>query len=227
MRNFLTAVCLCAALFSCKRGAERPAALPGPQPEVAAEVPDTVFSSEPLPEAVVNRIMGVSYPENGAQVALDELRYLRLSYVGYDGDVRTGEMICNRLVADDLTDIFRKLYLAGYQIERMELVDVFGADDETSMRANNTSCFNDRNVKGQTTVSRHAFGMAVDVNPLQNPQVRTREVLPSAAVSYADRSRDFPHKISKEDLCYKLFRSHGFHWGGSWMRSKDYQHFYK
>lgn len=99
------------------------------------------------------------------------------------------------------------------------------------MEANNTSCFNYRVVDGTSSLSRHAYGLAVDINPLYNPYVTypngKRRVSPAASEIYADRSLDFPAKIDKNDLCYQLFTEHGFTWGGNWKTMKDYQHFQK
>ena len=104
----------------------------------------------------------------------------------------------------------------------------FGASDDASMLADNTSCFNYRLVPGQGNLSRHALGMAVDVNPFENPYIDTKGVIrPPEAAEFVDRSRDFPHKIDRQDLCCRLFLEHGFMWGGGWARSKDYQHFQK
>ncbi len=99
------------------------------------------------------------------------------------------------------------------------------------MADNNTSCFNYRTVSGKSKLSNHSYGCAIDINPLYNPYVRTRDgkvlVSPQNAGEYADRSADFPYKIDREDLCYRLFTEHGFEWGGAWNSSKDYQHFEK
>jgi hypothetical protein len=113
----------------------------------------------------------------------------------------------------------------------MVLIDEYDADDEASMRANNTSAFNFRKSSGMRTLSKHSTGMAIDINPLYNPLVKHREgrtkVYPSTAVPYIDRTQDFPYKIVKGDLCYRLFKKYGFSWGGDWKSSKDYQHFEK
>ena len=99
------------------------------------------------------------------------------------------------------------------------------------MADNNTSCFNYRTVPGKSKLSNHSYGRAIDINPLYNPYVRTKDgkvlVSPQNAEEYADRSADFPYKIDREDLCYQLFTEHGFEWGGAWNSSKDYQHFEK
>lgn len=114
----------------------------------------------------------------------------------------------------------------------MVLVDEYRADDETSMRANNTSCFCYRTVAGSRKVSAHAMGMAVDINPLYNPYVKRRAngrlfIQPANADPYTHRERRFDYKIERGDLCHRLFLQHGFSWGGAWRSLKDYQHFEK
>lgn len=190
-----------------------------------------VFTAEPVPDTVYARIVGHSLPHD-ATVSRDDLCYLRLSYIDFEGREREGEMICNRAIADDLLYIFRRLHEARYPIASLRLIDDFDADDERSMCANNTSCFCYRVVAGSKKLSRHALGMAVDLNPLQNPCVRRRAdgettVQPSTATSYTDRKRSFKHKIDRHDLAYRLFTERGFKWGGAWRSVKDYQHFEK
>ena len=193
----------------------------------SAAVVQAVFTSEQIPEDVEARMRGVSYPED-AGIALDELRYLRLSYIDFEGRVQTGEMVCNKAIAEDLLEIFRALYEARYPIRSIRLIDDFDGDDDASMRADNTSCFNYRNKTGMRSLSAHARGMGVDINPFENPYVRPGGIVkPAESKAYADRSMDFPHKIDKQDLCYQLFRQHGFSWGGVWRSVKDYQHFEK
>ncbi len=206
----------------CRQGSPSPAETP-----VSAEAASApVFTAQPVPEAVEARMRGVSYPED-AEVKLSDLRYLRLSYVDFEGKDQVGEMICNKAIADDLVAIFRELYEARYPIRSIRLIDDFGGDDEASMAADNTSCFNYRKKTGMRELSKHARGLAVDINPFENPYVRPSRVRPAGASAYADRSKDFAHKIDKDDLCYRLFRAHGFYWGGTWRSVKDYQHFEK
>ena len=212
-------------------GAERGLMAPGAVQalsgtDAAQRAPDTVFAASAVPPEIEARMRGVSYPE-GAEIPLSELRYLRLSYRDFDGAVQQGEMICNQAIAVDLVAIFRQLYLAAYPIRSIRLIDDFGGSDDASMEADNTSCFNYRKAVGLRRLSRHALGMAVDINPLENPYVRDGNVRPASGKPYADRTRSFPHKIDRTDLCYKLFRDHGFAWGGAWRSVKDYQHFEK
>jgi len=208
-----------------RRGAGPAPAEPAAQVREAPAPFEPEFSSQAVPPEVEARMRGVSYPED-AGIPLSELRYLRLSYWDFEGVQQTGEMVCHASVARDLCDIFRELYQARYPIRSIRLVDDFGGSDEASMRADNTSCFNYRPRTGQRRLSSHARGLAVDVNPLENPFVgRDGSVHPAEAAPYADRTADFPHKIDRNDLCYRLFRAHGFSWGGAWRSVKDYQHF--
>ena len=189
-----------------------------------------VFSVELLPDSVFLLMQGRSYAA-GCTIPRSELRYLRLSHYDAGGQVHVGEMVCHRSIAQEVRDIFRALYEARYPVERMELIDRYDADDERSMQANNTSCFNYRTVSGTRTLSAHARGMAIDLNPRYNPYVRQsggrRRVSPRGSDSYADRTIFFPYKIVPGDLAHRLFRQHGFQWGGAWRKSKDYQHFEK
>ena len=185
-----------------------------------------VLTAGPIPSAVEARMRGVSYPED-AEIKLSDLRYLQLSYVDFDGQEQVGELVCNKAIADDLVAVFRDLYAARYPIRSMRLIDDFGGDDEASMAADNTSCFNYRKKTGMRELSKHAMGLAIDINPFENPYVRPSRVRPAGAAAFADRSKDFPHKIDQNDLCYRLFRARGFSWGGSWRSVQDYQHFEK
>lgn len=198
---------------------------------VAQTTTDSTFLATAIPDSVWTRMQGKTYRQN-AYIQRSDLRYLRLHYVDFEGEEMVGEMVCNRAIADDLLDIFRQLFESRYPIERIQLPDDFDADDERQMRANNTSCFCFRVIKGSTKLSAHAQGLAVDLNPLYNPCVKTRRdgtlfIQPSTAAPYVDRSRRFAHKIDRQDLAYRLFIQHGFSWGGAWRSSKDYQHFEK
>jgi hypothetical protein len=169
---------------------------------------------------------GRSFPEHWT-VARGDLRYLRLSHWTSPTSERVGEMVCNKAIADDLLYIFRQLYEAHYIIESIRLIDDYEADDEQSMRANNTSCFCFRRVAGSNKLSRHSMGMAVDINPLYNPYIVDGRILPPEGKDYVDRSQDNDKYIKKGDLLYNTFISHGWSWGGEWTHAKDYQHFDK
>lgn len=188
------------------------------------------FRCEGVSDSVFARIQGKSFKDD-CTTPRDDLRYLRVLHYNKVGEVLEGELVCHKSIADDLLSIFHELYKARYPIERMVLIDEYDADDEASMRANNSSAFNFRFISGTRRLSRHAQGMAIDINPLYNPYIRQRNgrtlVSPSGAEAYTDRTKDFPYKIVKGDLCYRLFKKYGFTWGGDWKNSKDYQHFEK
>lgn len=177
---------------------------------------------------IFTRIKGKSYKDN-CTVPLSDLRYLHVLHVGFDGKTHDGEIICNKYIADDLLEIFEELYEAKYPIEKIKLVDEYDADDEASMADNNSSSFNFRYISYTTKISKHGYGLAMDINTLYNPYVKTvngkLSIEPANAADYVDRSKDFDYKIDEDDLAYKLFIAHGFEWGGSWKSSKDYQHF--
>lgn len=186
------------------------------------------FAHYPIPDSVFTLMRGRSYKE-GCPVKRDELRYVRVLHVNAKGKTIQGEMICHRDIADKVVEIFRELYEARYPIERMRLVDHYDADDELSMRANNTSCFNFRTALGSKRLSRHATGHAIDINPLYNPYVKTSGgttiCQPEGSLPYADRTKTFEYKVSQGDACHQAFIKRGFKWGGAWRTLKDWQHF--
>lgn len=196
--------------------------------QTTADTDYSNFYVSELPDSVWKNMQGKSYKE-GCPVERKDLRYVHVMYVDFAGRSSEGELVVNKLIADDILDIFKQLYKAQYPIERIALIDEYDGDDEQSMSDNNTSAFNFRMIAGTDIVSEHGMGLAVDVNPFYNPQVKETEngvkVSPEDAISYADRSGDFLYKIDHEDLCYKLFTEHGFEWGGDWETGKDYQHF--
>ena len=188
------------------------------------------FTAQTIPDSIWQLMQGRSYQPN-PHIQRADLRYLRVLHYDYDGRTHQGELVCNKRIASKLLTIFRELYEARYPIQRITLSDNYDGDDERQMRANNTSCFCYRAVSDTKHLSKHAYGLAIDINPLYNPYVRYskkdghRIVEPATSVPYVDRKKDFRYKITTEDLCYKLFIKHGFTWGGSWRSMKDYQHF--
>ena len=199
-----------------------------PEPYLKVYGSEAFFSSSALTEQQKALMDGCSFKwEFG--VEWEQLRYLRVLHRDAEGNAIVGEMVCSVVVADDLLEIFKALYQAAYPIEEMRLVDYFGGDDELSMRENNSSCFNQRTTPVGGRISKHSYGLAVDINPKYNPYHRVRNgkavVKPEGSADYLERDGDFPYKIQKGDLCYRLFRLHGFQWGGDWGSGKDYQHF--
>ena len=193
------------------------------------------FFYEDIPEIIKDKMKGVSYPLDIDEdiICYDDLKYLNVLYVDFDGETQVGEIVCNAAIAEDLTEIFHELYKADYRIERIRLIDEYNADDNLSMEDNNTSSFCYRVVENTTRLSNHAYGMAIDINPFYNPYVvynsEGTRITPVGSEIYADRSDAVmnPYRIDKNDLAYKLFKEHGFTWGGDWNSCKDYQHFEK
>ena len=189
-----------------------------------------MFTIKEIDDEIFARIKGKSYRAD-CTVPVDELRYLKVLHKDLNGAVHDGEIICNVTIADALIDIFKKLFAANYPVEKIRLIDEYNADDEMSMRDNNSSCFNFRYVSHTTRISRHGYGLAVDINPLYNPYIKfvdgVKSIEPINAAAYEDRKKNFPYKIVEGDLCHKLFAEHGFLWGGNcWDDALDYQHFF-
>ena len=190
------------------------------------------FSISPISDDVMARMEGKSFKKD-CTTSRDDLRYLTIPYYDPNGNVQRGELVCNKAIAQDLIEIFEALYEAKYPIERMRLIDEYDGDDELSMRANNTSSFNFRKVSGTKSLSKHAYGRAIDINPFYNPYVHTRGgktlVEPEGSAPWATNRTKARNKmvITPNDLCVKLFKQHGFRWGGDWKTMKDYQHFEK
>jgi poly-gamma-glutamate synthesis protein (capsule biosynthesis protein) len=163
-------------------------------------------------------------------VALEDLRFQRVTYVGFDDRAHIGEMVLHRDVARDVTRVFHRLYDARWPIRRMRLVDDYRGDDDRSMAANNTSGYNCRRVAGSTSWSDHAYGTAIDINPVQNPYLTGSSVRPPkgyrfATVDRSDAARGPAGVIHANDVVVRAFAEIGWSWGGHWTPSKDYQHF--
>jgi hypothetical protein len=162
----------------------------------------------------------------GCPVGLEYLRRLEVDHWGFDNRVHRGELVVHRSYALRIVAVLHKLFKARYQIQRMHLVDVYGADDDRSMAANNTSGFNCRFVSGTRRWSEHAHGRAIDLNPLVNPYVtRGGRVSPPAGRPYANRTVRAPGMIHDSGVVVRAFAAAGWPWGGHWRSAKDYQHF--
>ena len=195
-----------------------------------AAASDDAFYAIPIPDEIFAKMQGKSYKDD-CTIPRDDLRYIHVLHKNIEGETLEGEMVCSKLIAEDLLEIFRELYEQSYPIEKMRLIDEYDANDELSMTDNNSSCFNYRTISHTNKISKHGLGVAVDINTLYNPYTKVvdgeRIIEPAAGAPYLDRDADFPYKIERGDLCYNLFISHGFEWGGDWPDRKDYQHFEK
>jgi hypothetical protein len=170
------------------------------------------------------RMRGISW-HAGCPVRIGDLRLLELDHWGYGGRVKRGRLIVHERAARRIRGVFERLFEIHFPIRRMRLIDAYGGSDERSLRANNTSAFNCRFVAGTTRWSMHAFGRAIDVNPVQNPYVAGSRVSPPAGVDYVDRSRRAKGMIHAGDRVVRAFATAGWEWGGYWTYPKDYQHF--
>ena len=161
----------------------------------------------------------------GCPVPVSDLRLVRLTYWGFDDRPHTGSLVVNRDAVRPVVRALRSLYEARFPIRRMVLVERYGTSDDRSMAADNTSAFNCRRVEGSTSWSQHAYGRAIDVNPLENPYISSRGVLPPAGRAFLERSLQRRGMIHAGDAVVRAFASVGWGWGGVWQGAVDYQHF--
>jgi D-alanyl-D-alanine carboxypeptidase len=163
----------------------------------------------------------------GCPVAPSDLRLVRVSYEGFDHRAHVGALVVHRRVARDVLTVFRRLYAARFPIRRMTPISAFRGSDDASMAADNTSGFNCRRAVGSATGgwSEHAYGTAIDVNPVENPYVLNGRTLPPAGRAYLERLRVRPGMAVAGGILVRAFASVGWKWGGRWAGAPDYQHF--
>lgn len=192
----------------------------------AGPLPSFHGTATPIDDALRATMSGVSH-KAGCPVALDDLRVLTIVHWGYDGEVHSGRLVVHQDQAAPLLRVFEAIFVSRYPIARMQLVDVYGGNDDASMADDNTSAFNCRPKTGQATgFSEHSYGRAIDINPIRNPYVTTSgAVTPPAGKPYAKRSLAEPGMIAPGDAVVKAFADIGWKWGGAWSGARDYQHF--
>lgn len=202
---------------------------PKPPPSTAAPAPPPTTAPAP---PFVSSIHAVSAEELGASwtpglgcTPPEQLRRLHLSHWGYDGAVHEGDLIVEAAHAERIVQVFADVYAARFPIQRMVPVAAYDGDDGASMRANNTSGYNCRTVARSDKLSQHAYGRAIDVNPLHNPYVKGGTVDPPEGAPWADRKRRDPGMIRAGDAVVQAFDRAGWGWGGYWQSGQDYQHF--
>jgi hypothetical protein len=196
---------------------------PAPPPSTAPPAPTFDAAVTTIDETTRARMLHSWRP--GCPVALDDLRLLTLDHWGYDGIEHRGELVVHADHADAIATVFHALFDARFPIERMQLVDVYGGDDFASTADNNTAGFNCRAVVGRPgSWSEHAYGRAIDVNPLVNPYLGEPRVNDPRLSPYLDRSIEAPGMIRAGDVAVSSFAAAGWTWGGTWP-TPDYQHF--
>lgn len=213
------------------------------------------FYYEPVSDSLRRYMTGVSYPaqtaapaeqthsaqqsvpaaggqEKSALAAFEDLRYVHIWHYDFSGTPTEGELICSRYIAQDLVEIFYELYRNEYQLEKVLLVDEYDGDADAAREDGCSFCFYSAQAGTDSALSKHASGLALDINPRYNPRITYEKdgsltITPASAADHADRTGSFPYKIDEDDLCCKLFVRHGFTWGGNRNSDKDYQHFQK
>jgi hypothetical protein len=179
----------------------------------------------PIGAELRERMTGVSW-HPGCPVGFAGLRLLTVSHWDFDGQVRRGRLVVNRDAARPMLGVMRKLFELRYPIRSLRLVDAYGGDDHRSMDADNTSAFNCRTVAGTSRWSEHAYGLALDLNPRENPYVTASGyVSPPAGAPFADRSQRAKGLIHRGGPVVAAFAAAGWEWGGNWPWPRDYQHF--
>jgi poly-gamma-glutamate synthesis protein (capsule biosynthesis protein) len=191
--------------------------------EAAAPAGPFAFEVSAITPELAARMTPTSWRE-GCPVPLADLRYLRVSHWDFDGGVQPGELVVHADVVADLQAVFVQLFEAGFPIRRMRLVDDYGGDDFTSIEAGNTSAFNCRSATGSANWSQHAYGRAIDVNPLENPYVSGGSTEHAESVPYLDRTPR-PGMATEGGVLVAAFDAVGWDWGGRWSAPVDYQHF--
>lgn len=192
-------------------------------------------STSGVDPAACSRMKARGVLANGAPVGCSKLAIVRFSYVDFGGQRHTdGEIMVMAAVAGHVQTIFDTLYARGFPIARAKLMEHYLGNDMAAMRDNNTSAFNHRAVTGGKRPSLHAYGLAIDINPVQNPYIELHPdgramFSPASGINYANRSNLRPAKASRPGMAEELidiFAQNGFLvWGGDWDAPIDYQHF--
>ncbi len=194
-------------------------------PEFAALRPDVNAEVRLLGPQAQRYVTGRSW-RPGCPIAVTDLRVVMVRYVDFSGEEREGPLLLHRTHVRKIARVMESLYAARFPIAKILPVDEYGADDDRSTLDNNTSAFNCRRAYGSKHWSRHAYGAAIDISPVQNPYVRSDgTVLDPAAQPYLDRTVDSPGVIAADGPVVRAFVAIGWGWGGNWRTIRDYQHF--
>ena len=194
------------------------------QPDVLPPPAGAAFES--TVQAVPDDVAARSTWSPACPVTLDQLRYVTVTFWGFDGDHHRGELLVHADAAAPLVEVFRALDAARYPIEEMRVVAAPELDLAPTGDGNNTTSFVCRPARGATTWSEHAYGRAIDLNPLINPYItKSGDLQPKTAAAYLDRSRTDPGMLHAGDPAVRVFTDRGWTWGGGWHDPIDYQHF--
>jgi hypothetical protein len=189
--------------------------------------PEFMASIQPMPQSVRLKMQKHTWHQ-GCPLPLPHLAYVHLSYWGFDNQSHVGSLIVHKALITEVVAIFKALYQHHFPIQRLALMDEFHGDDMMAMKHNVTSAFNCREVTGQRGLfSQHSYGRAIDINPLINPYVSGKHVLPKKGMRFVSRAIPHRGKITKNSFIYHVFTKYGWDWGGGWFDAQDYQHFEK
>jgi hypothetical protein len=178
----------------------------------------------PVDNALRARIDTRSWRDDARCPRFDDLRYLTVEHVTFAGTVSGGELIVAAVIAARTVELFRRLHAIGFPIRAMRLVDDFGGSDDASMAADNSSAFNFRTVAGTDVLSQHARGLAIDINPVENPWRRPDGFVPAEGAAFVDRTNVRPGMIVRPGPVVAAFDELGWEWGGDWRHAKDDHH---
>ncbi|MEB3982866.1 M15 family metallopeptidase [Mycobacterium sp. 663a-19] len=200
---------------------------------LAAGVLLAVGAAAPPPARAGSTVQPVTAADLGASwrpgcpVEPARLRRVGVDHIGFDGHTHRGELVVHEDLVPEVVAIFEQLYRLGFPIDKIRTADRYpAADDELSMEDDNTSAFNCRGIPGSSRWSQHAYGRAIDVNPLLNPcRCAGGAVQPQNAAPYLDRARNEPGLLRDGDPAVRVFTDRGWRWGGYWTAPVDYQHF--
>lgn len=186
------------------------------------------FSIKEIPSSIARRMVDAKIWQEDCPVPINRLKLLDVSHCNFENQISSGQLIVLDKLAQNVLDIFKELFVLKFPIHSIKLIDEFGGDDDLSMAANNSSCFNFRHIANSTKFSMHSYGLAIDINPMQNPclvknnQSSDINIAPEAGKEFLDRSNQRKGMV---EPIVKIFEKYGFDWGGNWSDPIDYHHF--
>ncbi len=186
------------------------------------------FSIKEIPSAIVKQMQHKGVWKPDCPISIERLKLIEISHISFEGNIQSGEIIVLDKLAQSVLRIFEELMIIKFPIHSAYLIDKYEGDDEKSMAANNSSSFNFRMIAGSTKFSMHAYGLAIDINPVQNPYIEIKDdayvqVHPKSGVDFLNRSNIRPGMV---ESIVPIFKKYGFsEWGGNWNKPIDYHHF--
>lgn len=181
------------------------------------------FEISDIPHKIQGGMVEKNVWTSECAIPMSRLKLLNISHYNFENRISVGQMIVLDNVADSVISIFQKLFDLKFPINTIRLIDEFNGNDELSMNANNSSCFNFRKIEGSELLSIHSYGLAIDINPLQNPFIQKGKIFPEQGESFLDREYIRPGMV---EPIVEIFYNYGFTvWGGNWKEPIDYHHF--